>query len=69
MYLLVNIQYTCMHARAIIPMCQSELGPGTEYGLLAVMPLGPRKALLIGSIALIALLTLSRVTLYPKERS
>ena len=59
----LTIQYLC------IPTCHSDLGPATEYGLLAVVLPSPRKAVLIGSVSLIALLTLFRLTLYPIARS
>lgn len=45
-------------------MCHRELGPGTEYGLLIVSPLGPLRATLRGSISLITRQTLTLVTAY-----
>ena len=50
-------------------MCHNELGPGTEYDLLAVLPVSPRKAVLRGSVSLIPLRTRSRETLYPLARN
>ena len=42
-----------------IPMCQSEFGPGTEYGRHAVSPLGLLKATFKGSRVCSACRTLS----------
>lgn len=54
-----------------IPMCHSELGPGTEYDLLAVICPPQRNAVLIGSVDLIHVLslTLSLDTQYPIARN
>ena len=60
----------CMHSTACLtlPICHKELGPGTEYVRLADTSLH-LKALLIGSVFLVAFLTLSLVTQYPIDRS
>ena len=52
-----------------IPMCQSEFGPGTEYGRHAVSPLGLLKAIFKGSRVCSACQTLSLVTSYCWTRS
>ena len=46
-------------------MCHNELGPGTQYGRLAVRPPLHLKAVCRGSVFLMASRSLCRETLYP----